>query len=155
MMTFKEKQTASYLVSNIIISFFYVTNVFQLFEEKGLNSTDYSFWGMAILLYLPVQIAGKIVITIIFSILNAIFFKDDETGCNENDYSIKDELESLNETRTMMNVFLVFGSGLLVAMILLAIDMSIIVMFKTLLISFCLSGITGDSSQLYFYRRGV
>jgi len=123
--------------------------VFQRYQEAGVASAEsFKFWGAVILILIPVTIVAKIIIHIIFSIINTITTKEKEP-------SFFDELDKLIELKATRNSHYVFTVGFVLSMVPLVMDMSPSVMFVILILSGLLSEIVGVSTQLYLYRRGV
>lgn len=148
-MSYQEKRSIVSLVSNILIFTFYYIYVLQLYQEQSLKSTDdFSFWGAVILIFIPVSIVIKIIIHIVFSIINTI-------ATNEEEPSFSDELDKLIDLKATRNFCFAFLAGFFLSMGSLVIKMPPIVMFNILLFSMIVSGIIIDITQLYFYRKGI
>jgi hypothetical protein len=148
-MSYQEKRTIISLIGTILISVFYFVYVFQSHPEWSLSMTnDFGFWGAFILILIPVQIGFKIIIHIVFVIINKI-------ATNEDEPSFSDELDTLISLKTTRNFYFTFQIGFLLSMGTLVIDMPPFVMFMLLTLSLIMAAIIGDISQLYFYRRGV
>jgi hypothetical protein len=148
-MSYQEKRTIVSLISTILISAIYSAYMVQRYPEGNPYSVDtFHFWGSFFLILIPVSIVAKIMIYIVFSILNAIATQEVES-------SITDERDKLIELKTTRNSLYVFTFGFLLAMGSLAVDMPPSTMFVILLCSGIASEMIADISQLYFYRRGV
>jgi len=149
-MSYQEKETIVSLFSNIIISAIYFYIVVQRFQIGTYDSTGVIyFWASVILILIPVLIVPKIVIIIIFNIINTIITRE------EDDPSFTDELDKLIDLKATRNFYHVFMVGFLLSMVSIVAGMSVVVMFMILLSTLIISGIIMDISQLYFYRRGI
>lgn len=147
-MSYQERRAIVSLSSTIVISVFYFWYMVQRYPEGSSYSIEvFRFWGAAILILIPVSIIAKIVITIVFSILNTI-------ATQENEPLFSDERDKLIELKATRNSLYVFMFGFLLAMGSLIIDMTPSVMFIVLIFSGIVSELVGDISQFYFYRRG-
>jgi hypothetical protein len=147
-MSYQEKKIYVNLISTTVIFGFYCLYVFQTHQER-IDSTDsFSFWAAVILILIPVSIVAKIIISIVFNIINRI-------TTNEKEPSFSDELDKLIELKAIRNSHSVFVAGFLLAMVLLVIDKPPSVMFITLILSGFLSEVVGGITQLYLYRKGV
>ncbi len=148
-MFYQEKQTIVSLASTILISLFYCANMLQRYQERSANAADdFQFLASAALLLIPVLIVSKIVIYILFSIVNTVVTRQEEP-------SVKDELDQLINLKATRNFYHVFMAGFVLSLGSAAIGQPPVVMFSLLLLSMIVSGVTLDVSQLYFYRRGV
>ncbi len=147
-MSYQERRTIVSLISTILISAFYFAYVFQQYPEVGPYSPDvFHFWGSTILILIPVSIVAKIIIYIVFSIINTVATKEQEP-------SFLDERDKLIELKSTRNSLYVFMIGFLLSMIPIVMNMSPAGMFIILIVAGILSEMVGDISQLYFYRRG-
>jgi hypothetical protein len=148
-MSFQERRAIVSLISNILITALYCAYMIQRFPEGDAYSVDvFHFWGSFFLILIPVSIVAKIVLFIIFSIINAIATREEES-------SITDERDKLIELKATMNSLYVFILGFLLAMGSLVVDMPPSVMFIIFICSGVVSGMASDISQFYFYRKGV
>jgi len=148
-MSFQEKRSVVSLISNILIFVLYYLQTFHYYQQGNLTPADeFSFWGAAILLFIPISIVIKIVIHILFSIINTIATKEKEP-------SFSDELDKLIDLKATRNLCYAFLTGFFLAMGSLVLKMPSIIMFNLLLFSIILAGITLDISKLYYHRKGI
>ena len=148
-MAYQEKQTIVSLISTILISTLYCIYVFYLYNNGTYYQTEGpGFWGAIILILVPVLAAPKIIIHIIFRIINKII--TDEEGP-----SFVDELDKLIDLKAAVNFYHFFIAGFFLSMGSLVINMPLSVMFIIQLITIIAAGVFMDISQLYFYRRGI
>lgn len=148
-MSFQEKKNIVSLSGTVLIFTFYCLYVLQRYQESSLDQADtFSFWGSVILILIPVSIVAKIIIHIVFSIINTI-------ATNEKDPAFSDELDKLIELKATRNSHYVFILGFVLAMGSLVIDMQPSMMFIILFVSGFVSELAGNVTQLYLYRKGV
>lgn len=148
-MSFQEKKNIVSLVTTLLIFSVYSMYVFQKYQEGSFHTTnEFSFWGAFILVLNPVSIVAKIIIHIIFSIINTI-------ATNEKEPLITDELDQLIALKSTRNSHYVFIIGFLLSMIPLAMGQPPYLMFIILISSGLLSEVVGIFTQLYLYRKGV
>lgn len=149
-MTYQKKQTIVSLIYNIIASTIYFIYVLSLFNSGNYDmGATIKFWAQVILILVPVLVIPKIIIIIIFNIINIIVTKEEE------DPLFTDELDKLIELKSTRNFYHIFIVGLFISMAVVVLTMSVSAMFIILLLSFIISGIAMDISQLYFYKRGI
>jgi hypothetical protein len=123
--------------------------LFERYPEATLDSADtFSFWASAILILIPVSIAAKTIITIVFNIIYRISTKEKEP-------SFADELDKIIILKATRNSHYMFILGFLLAMGSLVLDMPPYMMFIILIFSGLLSEGVGVITQIYLYRRGV
>ncbi len=148
-MSYQEKKNIVSLVSTILIFGFYCLYVFQRYQEGSMDTTEtFKFWGAAILILIPVTIVAKIIIDIVFNIINRIATKEKEP-------SFSDELDKLIELKATRISHYVFVLGFLLAMGSLVMEMQPSTMFIILIFSGFVSEVVGVITTLYCYRRGV
>jgi hypothetical protein len=148
-MSYQERQTLMNMISTILITVLYLAYMMQRYPQTDLYSPEvFRFWGAFFLFLIPVSIVAKIIIYILFTILNAIATRDQTIP-------ITDERDQLIETKANTISNYVFIVGFILAMGSLALNMPPVVMFVVLLVSGVVSSIVSEVSQFYFYRRGV
>jgi hypothetical protein len=148
-MSYQEKKNIVSLISTLLIFTCYCTYVFQRYPAALLDQSDsFKFWGAVILILIPVTMVAKIIIELVFNIINRI-------TTNEKEPSFSDELDKLIELKATKNSHYVFILGFLVAMGSLVVDMPPFVMFLILISAGFVSEVVGVITQLYLYRRGV
>lgn len=149
-MTYQEKNSIVSIFSTLIIFIIYYLYIMQMYPQgTGISSSEIlKYWGLVIILLVPVQVIIKIVITIVFNIINRIV-------TNEQEPTITDELDRLIYLKVVRNTCYSFLIVFFVAMGTLVIELPITVMFHILLIGLIGSGIIAEISQLIYYRKGV
>lgn len=148
-MSYQEKKNIVSLMSTVLISTVYFVYVLQRFQDATLDQTEtFRYWGSAILILIPVSIAAKIIIHIMFSIINTIATK-------EKDPAFSDELDKLIELKATKTSHYVFLLGFVLAMGSLVMDMQPSAMFIILFFSGFAAELAGTATQLYLYRKGV
>lgn len=148
-MLFRERENLVYLVSNIVVSTGYFLYIAQRYVALGLDpSNDFSFWGSAILVMVPVFVVTRIIIRIIFSIVNVIATQSEEPD-------FLDEFDKIVELKATQNFYHIFMFGFFVSIFTLVLDMPPFVMFNILMLTIIIAGIVGDVLRIIFYRRGV
>ncbi len=147
-MTYQERRSIVNIISTILISVLYSAYMIQRYPEVSPYSPDvFRFWGGFFLVLILVTIVAKIIIYILFSIINTI-------ATHEEEPSIIDERDKSIELKGARNSLYVFSFGFLLAMGSLVVEMPPSVMFILLFCAGIVSEMVGDISQFYFYRRG-
>lgn len=101
-MSYQEKKHIVSLFSSILIFGSYCFYVYLRYHDAVMEGTElFRFWGAVILILIPVTIVAKIIIEIIFVIINRI-------ATNEAAPAFADELDKQIELRAMRFSYLVF-----------------------------------------------
>jgi hypothetical protein len=147
-MSFQERRALASLVGTVLINVAYAAVMIQRYPSASPYSPDvFRFWGVFFLILIPVTIFTKIIIYIVFNILNAIATREVEDP-------ITDERDQLIDLKSTRNSLYVFPLGFLLAMVALVIELPPAVMFIILTCAGIVSELVSDISQFYFYRRG-
>ncbi|XEC94779.1 hypothetical protein AB6A23_26425 [Paenibacillus tarimensis] len=148
-MSFQEKRNIVSLLVTLLLFPLYCMYVYDKYQEGRFITTDeFGFWAAFILILIPVSIAAKIIIHIVFSVINTIATKEKEPA-------FADELDKIIVLKATRNSHYVFMIGFVLSMVPLVMGMPHYVMFITLIASGFVSEVAGVVTQLYHYRRGV
>lgn len=148
-MSYQEKKNIVSLISTILIFGSYCLYVFLRFNDANVEGAElFRFWGAVILILIPVSIVAKIIIEIVFIIINRIATKEVEP-------SFTDELDKLIDLKAMRISYFVFIFGFLLAMGSLVLQMPPSAMFIILFLAGFTSEVASILWRLYLYRKGV
>lgn len=148
-MSIQEKKNIVSLISTFLIFGCYSWFVFQKSPFGSLTQENtFQFWASFILILIPVTIAAKIIISILFSIIHHIVSKEKEP-------SFADEHDKLIELKATRNSHYVFMLGFILAMLSVVLKMQLDIMFIILVSAGLVSEIVGVLTGLYHYRKGV
>jgi hypothetical protein len=147
-MTAHERQTTISLLSTLLLAAFFLAYVLPRYPAGNPYAPEvFHFWGLVVVILVPVSIVANIAVSIVFSIIYAM-------ATQEKISSFADERDKLIELRALRIALYVFICGFFLAMGALAIGMPPSVMFIVLMCSGYGSGLVGDISKLYLYRQG-
>lgn len=148
-MSYQEKKNMISLLGTLLIFGCYSLYVFRVQPGWNLENTElFTFWAAAILILIPVSIVAKIVIYIVFNIINRVM-------TNEAEPSFSDELDKIIQLKSLRISHYVFILGFLLAMGSLVVGMPIAAMFVIMFIAGFISEVAGIITELYLYHRGV
>lgn len=148
-MTYQEKQNIVNIGSGILITLIYAIIIYNRHTDGLIDLTqDYRSWGIVFLIFIGISIVARIIIQIIFHIFNAI-------ATREEDVPKEDERDKLIKLKATRNSYYVFTGGFIISVIALALGMPVYGIFVVFVISGLLSEIVDNSSQIYYYRKGV
>jgi len=147
-MSAHERQAFVSLLATLLLAAVFLIYVLPRYPDGNPYGAEvFHFWGLAVVILIPVSIVANIAMSIVFSIVYAIATQEKQT-------SFADERDKLIELRALRNALYVFTCGFFLAMGSLAIGMPPSVMFIVLMVSGYGSGMVGNLSQLYLYRKG-
>lgn len=147
-MSYQERRAIVSLISTVVITAAYSAYMLERYPEADAYAPEvFRFWGTYFLILIPVAIIARIVITIIFSIINTVATREGEPD-------VIDERDKLIELRATRNSLYVFSVGIVLAMAALAADQPPALMFVILIVAGVVAEMVSEISQFYFYRRG-
>jgi uncharacterized membrane protein len=137
------------ILSGLLITSIFAWIVYQRHLSGQFDLTqDFRAWGKLFLLFMGVSIVARIIIMIVFHILNAI-------ATRETDVPVEDERDKLVKLKSTRNSHYVFAISMFTGILLLAIGMPVYVLFIVFVIGGLISEIVDNGSQIYYYRKGV
>ena len=147
-MSYQERRALVNVLSTVLITAGYTAYMMQRYPQTDPYSIEvFRFWGGYFLILIPVTIIARIIITIIFSILNTIATREGEP-------EITDERDRLIELKSLRASLYVVSIGLVAAIGSLAFDAPPAVMFALLVTAGIAGEIVSEVLQFFFYRRG-
>lgn len=147
-MSYQERLSLVNVVSSLAINAVYAVTMLPRQPQGDAYAPEvFRFWGNYFLILIVVSIVAKIIIHILFSIMNAIATRERESG-------ITDERDHQIELKSNRIGFYVFALGFVLAMLALAMDMPPTTMFLLMLSAGLASDVVGDLTSFFFYRRG-
>ena len=148
-MTYQEKKNIVNIISALLITVIYALIVFQRHQDGRFDLTeDYTKWGIIFLIFIGVSIGARIIIYIIFHIINAI-------ATQEEDIPVTDERDKLVELKGTRNSYYTFSIGFALAIISMSIGLTPVFLFIAFFVCCLLGDIVGNISQIYYYRKGI
>jgi large-conductance mechanosensitive channel len=147
-MSYQERRSLVNLISTIVVTILYSAYMIQRYPQVDLYAQEvFHFWGSFFLILIPVSIVARIIIYILFAIVNAIATREEEPP-------ITDERDKLVEFKSQLNSGYIFIIAFILAMGSLVFGMPPAGMFIILLLGGLLSEVIGDILQFFYYRRG-
>ena len=147
-MSYQERRVLVSIISSVLINVLYSIYMLQRYPEASAYSVEiFHFWGSFFLVLILVSIVAKILIYIVFAIVNAIATREEEPP-------ITDERDKLIELKSNRYGLYVFALGFVLAMASLVFNTPPTGMFLILFAAGFASDIASEISQFVFYRRG-
>jgi len=148
-MSYREKESLINIFSGLLITGIYAWIIYQKQLAGQFDLTvNYNKWGEILLIFMGISIVARIVIYIVFHIINAI-------ATREEDIPKEDERDKLVKLKSTRNSHYVFSGGFVLGILALAIGMPVYWIFVAFVASALLSEIMDNASQIYYYRRGI
>lgn len=149
LMSYQEKENIVNIFSGLLITSIYAWIVYQRHLEGRFDLTqDFKTWGIIFLIFMGVSIVARIIIYIIFHIINTIAMQKEEK-------LIDDERNKLIRLKATRNSHYAFSASLFPIFILLAVGMPVFWIFIGFVAGGLISEIVDNVSQIYYERRGV
>lgn len=148
-MSYQEKQNVVNIISGLLLTLVYGLIIYQQHKAGRFDLTqDISKWGVIFLIFMAVSIIGRIIIYIIFHIINAIATREEELP-------VTDERDKLIKLKSTRNSYHAFSLSFIFAFVFLALGMPFYWMFIVFIASGLIAEIIDNSSQIYYYRKGI
>ena len=148
-MSYREKENIINILSGWLITGVFAWVVYQRQKNGLMDLTDYfQTWGKLFLVYAGVSIVARIIIYIIFHIINAIATRAEKIPA-------EDERDKLVKLKALRNSHYSFVVGFFAAIVVLAFGMPTYSIFIVFVISGVISEFIDNGSQMYYYRKGV
>ncbi len=146
-MLYHEKQNYVNIFSGILITAVFALIVYNKQMAGIIDLTgDFRLWGYLLLIFVGVSVVARIIIQIVFHIINVIITR-------EEDIPKKDERDKMIALKATRNAFYSLSGVLLTLIILLALGVPINAVFIAFIIGGLITEIVENSSQIYYYRR--
>jgi len=148
-MSYQEKQNIVNIFSGVLITAIYALLIIKRQQEGNFDlREDFDTWGIIFLIYIAASIVVRIIIQIVFHIINAIATREEKVPVTDE----RDKLITLKATR---NSYYVFTSGFVLSVMSLAIGMPVYGIFIAFVATGLLAEIIDNGSQIYYYRKGI
>ncbi|MEN8115347.1 MAG: hypothetical protein ABFS16_00090 [Bacteroidota bacterium] len=148
-MSYQEKENIVNIFSGIVVAAIMGWAVYQRHLEGNFDLTeDFRTWGIIFLIFMGVSVVARIIIYIIFHIINAI-------ATREEDIPVEDERIKLIKLKALRNSHYAFSSGFVLSIVGLALGMQVFWIFVLFVVSGLFSEIIDNASQIYYHRKGI
>ena len=144
----QERQAIVTLLTTLLLAAIFFAYVLPRYPAGNpYSAAVFHFWGVAVVILIPVSIVANMAISIVFSIVYSM-------ATQEKAASFADERDKFIEVIAFRNAVLVFTCGFFLAMGSLVLDTPPSVMFIIMMVSGFAAVMVGNISQLYSYRKG-
>jgi len=148
-MSYQEKQNIVNIFSGLLVTIIYALMVYQRHQQGQFDLTDdFQTWGRIFLVFIGISIVVRIIIQIIFHIINAIATREEKVP-------VEDERDQLIKLKATRNSYYAFTSGFVLSVLGLALGMPVHWIFIAFVAFGLIAEILDNGSQIYYYRKGI
>jgi hypothetical protein len=148
-MSYQEKQNIVNIFTGVLLTVIYALLVYKRHQQGQFDLTeDFHTWGIVFLIFIGISVVVRIIIQIIFHIINAIATREEKVP-------VEDERDQLIKLKATRNSYYAFTSGFVLSVIGLALGMPVHWIFIAFVVSGLIAEILDNGSQIYYYRKGV
>jgi hypothetical protein len=148
-MQYQEKRGIVFLAGNVILTSLYLVFMALNWHDRMVQvSADLAFWAIAALVYVPLQVAIRLVTVITFAVVHHV-------TANAEPVDLEDEMDKLIDLKATSLSYGLFMAGVLVGLACLAFGLPAQALVIAIGAAMIVSGLAGDLAQLIMYRRGV
>ena len=148
-MSYQEKQNIVNIFSGLLVTVIYALMVYQRHLQGNFDlREDFRTWGIIFLIYIGISIVVRIIIQIIFHIINAIATREEKVP-------VEDERDQLVKLKATRNSYYAFSSGFVISVVGLALGMPVHWIFIAFVGFGLIAEILDNGSQIYYYRKGI
>lgn len=154
-MTYNEKKSLTNIISSILITSIYGIIIYQKYLNGAINDSDiFRFWAIIILIFIPISIVARIVIMIIFHIIEAVV-QTAQGKEIEDEMDVTDERDKIIHMKASTISMYIFSLGFIAALATQLFDVSNHVFFIVLLAAGLITDVVSESLMIRYYRRGI
>ncbi len=148
-MSYQEKNITVSVILNLLISLYFLVNVFQMVQQGGLEpERSYALWATVIIVGIIANVISSVLTNVILTVIQTVRNEEVDTDF------VEDERDKMIGLKGMRNGYVMFSVGAVIAMGTMVLGQPPLVMFNILTFSAIFSTAITEASQLYFYRRG-
>ena len=158
-MSYKSKRTITNMVAGILIIIAYI--IYAIWKNSP-EIENIKSRAVAMLAFIGIGIVAVIIIQIIFYVLFAVGVAVKEQVRDDKQIwriiastMTEDEMEKLINLKSAQIGYICAGIGLLAALVLLAVGISIVIALHIIAGAFAAGSIFEGIAQIYFYENGI
>ncbi len=148
-MQYQEKRGIVFLAGNVVLTSLYLVCIALNWHDRMVQvPADLAFWAIAALVYVPLQVAIRLVTVITFAVVHHV-------TANAEPVDLEDEMDKLIDLKATSLSYGLFMAGVLAGLACLAFGMPAQTLVIVIGAAMIVAGLAGDLAQLIMYRRGV
>ena len=154
-MTYQEKKSLTNIISSILITTIYGIIMYQRYLNGAIDDTNiFKFWAIIILIFIPISIVARIIIMIIFHIIESVVQAAQGKEL-EDELDSVDERDKLIQMKSNSIAMYIFSFSFIIALATQLFDVSNHLFFIVLIIFGLLTDVVSESLMIRYYRRGI
>ncbi|XMB73047.1 hypothetical protein RJI07_03825 [Mycoplasmatota bacterium WC30] len=154
-MSYNEKKSLTNIISSVLITTIYAFIIYQKYLNGVLDDSNiFKFWAIIILIFIPISIVARIIIMIIFHILESVV-RAAQGEDIEDEMDITDERDKLIQMKSTAISTYIFCIGFILALVTQLFDISNHVFFIVLIGFGLITDVVSELLIIRYYRKGV
>ncbi len=154
-MSYNEKKSVTNILSSVLIATMYAIIMYQKYLNGVLDDSNiFRFWAVIILVFIPISVVARIIILIVFHILESVV-QAAQGKKIEDEIDIVDERDKFIQMKASATSMYIFILGFVLALVTQLFDVSNHVFFIVLIVAGLITDIVSESLIIRSYRRGV
>ena len=154
-MTYQEKKGLTNIISSILITTIYGIIMYQRYLNGAIDDSNiFKFWAIIILIFIPISIVARIIIMIIFHIIESVVQAAQGKEL-EDELDSVDERDKLIQMKSNSIAMYIFSLGFIIALATQLFDVSNHLFFIVMIIFGLLTDVVSESLMIRYYRRGI
>ena len=154
-MSYQEKKSLTNIISSVVITTVYAVIIYQKYLDGVLDDSNiFRFWAIVILIFIPISIIARIIILIIYHILEAIVQTSKGKDIDDVIDDVVDEREKLIQMKSNSISMYIFSLGFILALATQLFDVSNHLFFIVIITSGLIMDVVSESLMIRYYRRG-
>ncbi len=154
-MTYNEKKSVTNIFSSVLITTIYAIIIYQKYLNGALDDSNiFRFWAIIILIFIPISIAARIIIMIIFHIFESVVQASKGKSIDD-EIDIVDERDKFIQMKASATSMYIFIIGFVLALVTQLFDVSNHVFFIVLIAAGLITDLVSELLIIRSYRRGV
>lgn len=155
-MSYQEKKSVTNIISSVVITTVYAIIMYQRYLNGGLSDSNiFKFWAIIILIFIPISIIARIIIMIIFHILESVVQAAQGNDIEDVIDEVVDERDKLVQMKANSISMYIFSLGFIVALATQLFEVSNHLFFIVMIAFGLITDVVSESLMIRFYRRGV
>jgi hypothetical protein len=155
-MSYQEKKSLTNIISSILITTIYAVIVYQRYLNGTMDDSNiFKFWAIIILVFIPISIVARIIIMIVFHIVESVIQAAQGNEVEEVIDEAIDERDKLIQMKSSQVAMYIFYLGFIIALIVQLFDVSNHSFFIIMLVAGVITDVVSESLMMRYYRRGV
>lgn len=153
-MSYQMKKNITNIVSTIVLTVVYFVIIYNRYQNGVYDDLNiFVFYSRVVLIFIPISIVAKIVISIVFHIGNTI--TNEVKGVEQDNEDIVDERDKLIMLKSNLISMYIFSIGFILALVSQLVTTNNHLFFLTIFFFGFAADVISEGAQFKYYKRGV